>query len=227
MIHDDLSAIELRKLARQRPDRAAAARMMAIANALEGMPRAEAARLAGMERQALRDAVVRYNAAGLDGLHDRPRPGAKSKLTDKQREQLRQIVLDGPDVEKTGLSAWTLAELCGEVKRRWSVDYHAGHMPKLMRKLVCRGRRPARRIPGPISRAGCLGKRELTDQHGSVPSYAETGSAVGPAINRPASTWLTPSKGDVLMSRSGGLADCNFHLGRQRRIPQDLNAGNR
>ena len=33
----------------------------------EGMSRAEAARLAGMERQALRDAVMRYNAEGLTG----------------------------------------------------------------------------------------------------------------------------------------------------------------
>ena len=89
-----------------------------IANALEGMTRAEAARLAGMERQALRDAVLRYNAEGLDGLHDRPRSGAKPRLDDKQMAQLRQIVVDGPDVEKTGLSAWTLGELCGEVKRR-------------------------------------------------------------------------------------------------------------
>ena len=109
--------------------------MMAIANALEGMTRAEAARLAGMERQALRDAVLRYNAEGLDGLHDRPRSGAKPRLDDKQMAQLRQIVVDGPDVEKTGLSAWTLAELCGEVKRRWAVSYHAAHMSKLMRKL--------------------------------------------------------------------------------------------
>ena len=108
---------------------------MAIANALEGMTRAEAARLAGMERQALRDAVLRYNAEGLDGLHDRPRSGTKPRLDDKQMAQLRQIVVDGPDVEKTGLSAWTLAELCGEVKRRWAVSYHAAHMSKLMRKL--------------------------------------------------------------------------------------------
>ena len=109
--------------------------MMAIANALEGMTRAEAARLAGMERQALRNAVVRYNIEGLDGLHDRPRSGTKPRLDDKQMAQLRQIVVDGPDVEKTGLSAWMTAELCGEVKRRWNVSYHAAHMPKLMRKL--------------------------------------------------------------------------------------------
>jgi transposase len=135
VIRDDLSAATLRQRARKESDRAAAGRMMAIANALEGMTRAEAARLAGMERQALRDAVVRDNAEGLDGLHDRPRPGGKPRLDDTQRAQLRQIVLAGPDVEKTGLSAWTLAELCAEVKRRWSVGYHAAHMSKLMRKL--------------------------------------------------------------------------------------------
>ena len=120
-IRDDLGADELRRLARREPDRAAAMRMMAIANALEGMSRAEAARLAGMERQALRDAVVRYNAEGLDGLHDRPRPGAARRLDDERLEMLRQVVLDGPDVEATGLSAWTLSDLCREVEARVSV----------------------------------------------------------------------------------------------------------
>jgi hypothetical protein len=48
--------------------------MYAVVNALEGMTRAEAARLAGMERQALRDAVVRYNAEGLKGLYNRRPP---------------------------------------------------------------------------------------------------------------------------------------------------------
>ena len=134
-IRTDVSATELRRVARREPDRAAAARMQAIANALEGMTRAEAARLAGMERQALRDAVVRYNAEGLAGLHDRPRPGPKSRLSEDQLEQLRRMVLDGPDVEASGLSAWTLAELCREVEARWEVRYHEGHMSKLMRKL--------------------------------------------------------------------------------------------
>ncbi len=110
VIRDDISPTELRKRARQEPDRTAAARMQAIANALEGMTRAEAARLAGMERQALHDAVGRYNAEGLDGLHDRPRPGAKPRLDEEQMKQLRQVVLDGPDAEETGLSAWTLAD---------------------------------------------------------------------------------------------------------------------
>ncbi len=67
-IRDDMMADELRRWARTSARGRAAARAYAIANALEGMSRDEAARLAGMERQALHDAVVRYNAEGLAGL---------------------------------------------------------------------------------------------------------------------------------------------------------------
>jgi transposase len=134
-IRTDRPVAELRRLARREKDRAAAARMQAIAGALEGMPRAEAARLAGMERQALRDAVVRYNAEGLAGLYSRRSPGRRSRLDEAQRAALRQLVLDGPDMEATGLSAWTLPELCQEVEKRWGVSYHPSHMGKLMRRL--------------------------------------------------------------------------------------------
>ncbi len=134
-IRDDVPVAELRRLARREPDRAAAARMYAIANALEGMSRAEAARLAGMERQALRDAVVRFNAEGLAGLHNRPHPGPTPRLDAARRAALKQLVLDGPEVEKVGLSAWTLPDLCLEVERRWGTRFHPGHMGKLLRGL--------------------------------------------------------------------------------------------
>ncbi len=134
-IRTDVPAAELRRLARREKDRAAAVRMQAIAGALEGMTRAEAARLAGMERQALRDAVLRYNAEGLAGLYSRRGPGRRSRLDDRQRAALRRLVLDGPEVEATGLSAWTLPELCREVERRWGVACHPSHMGKLMRRL--------------------------------------------------------------------------------------------
>ncbi len=134
-IRTDLPATELRRLARREKDRAAAARLQAIAGALEGMTRAEAARLAGMERQALHDAVVRYNAEGLAGLYSRHSPGRRARLDAEQRATLRQVVLDGPDVEATGLSAWTLSDLCREVEKRWGVAYHPSHLGKLMRQL--------------------------------------------------------------------------------------------
>jgi len=63
-IRDDLPAEELRAPAsRERSDRAAP-RSPAIADAPNGLSRADAATAAGMERQAPRDAVLRYNADG-------------------------------------------------------------------------------------------------------------------------------------------------------------------
>ena len=79
-IRDDLTPLELRRWARVESYGRAAARAYGIANALEEMPRADAARLAGMDRQTLRDAVVRYNAKGLEGLHDRPKGYSPRRL---------------------------------------------------------------------------------------------------------------------------------------------------
>jgi Helix-turn-helix domain len=61
MIRDDISPGELRRCARRERDGRVSARLIAIANALDGMDRASAARLAGMDRQTLRDWVHRYD----------------------------------------------------------------------------------------------------------------------------------------------------------------------
>ena len=87
------------------------ARACAIANALDGLSRAEAARLAGMERQALRDAVVRYNADGLVGLLDRPKGHPPRRLTPAPEAEPQELVVRGPDPEIDGVSTWTPADL--------------------------------------------------------------------------------------------------------------------
>ena len=73
---------ELRRLARRERDGRVSARLLALANALEGLPREEAARLAGMTGQTLGDWVHRYNAEGVAGLRDRPRAGRPCGLDD-------------------------------------------------------------------------------------------------------------------------------------------------
>ena len=97
-IRDDLSPDELRRRARREHDGRVSARLIALANALEGMDRATAARLAGMDRQTLRDWVHRYNAEGIAGPFNRPSPGRSPKLTEGQMASLKAIVLRGPDL---------------------------------------------------------------------------------------------------------------------------------
>ena len=133
-IETKLSADELRVLARRESDRRAAMRMLAIANELDGYERAEAARLAGMSDQALRDAIKRFNAEGLDGLHDRRRSGRPRRLTAEQEADVKAAVRAGPDIEKDGLSAFTLNDIRFLIAERYRVDYHVNHVGQLMRR---------------------------------------------------------------------------------------------
>jgi transposase len=133
-IRQDLSATELRRLARLEPDRRAAIRLLAIAHALEGMSRAEAARLAGMERQALRDAVLRYNAEGAAGLHDRPRSGRPEALTEGQQAALKAWVLRGPNPERDGVSAWRVVDIRDRAEEAYGVRYSEWGMARLLRR---------------------------------------------------------------------------------------------
>ncbi len=97
-----------------------------IAHVLDGVSRAEAARLCGMDRQALRDGVARFNAEGLGGLVDRPRPGREPRLSEGEQAALAGLILRGPDPERSGLSSWTLADLCHEIEASWGKRSHPG-----------------------------------------------------------------------------------------------------
>jgi transposase len=134
-IRTDLSAGELRALARREKDPRAASRMYAIAHALEGKSRGEAARLSGLERQALRDAVVRYNAEGLAGLHDRPKGHARPVLSDEESARLKDLVLAGPDLARHGRMEWTLPSLAEEITRLWGKSLHPASLSRVLRRL--------------------------------------------------------------------------------------------
>jgi transposase len=110
-------------------------RMLAIANALDGMSFTGAARAAGLERQALGDAAQRYNAEGLNGLKDRPRSGRRCRLTDAQQQDLRDVIVQGPDADADGMSAYTLDDLCALTQERFKVCYGARGMSKVIKRL--------------------------------------------------------------------------------------------
>lgn len=128
-------APELRRKARLEFDRRAAMRMIAIAETIEGADRATAARRADMSDQALRDAIKRYNAEGVDGLYDRSRSGRPSKLTKAQLAELRAIAVAGPDVEAEGLSAYTRDDLARIAHEKWNVTYNPTSIGRHLRKL--------------------------------------------------------------------------------------------
>src|SRR3954464_576469 len=126
---------ELRALARRERDGRVSARLLALANALDGMGREDAARAAGMDRQTLRDWVHRYNAEGVEGLRDRPRPGRPCALDEGQQAALKAMVLRGPDLGRDGCVAWRARDLRGLAERRFGVGYSEAGIRRLLKGL--------------------------------------------------------------------------------------------
>src|SRR5690349_24268207 len=67
-LRNDYTADQLRCLARQAKDVSQARRLLAIAAVLDGASRAEAARIGGMDRQTLRDWVIRFGSRSHGGV---------------------------------------------------------------------------------------------------------------------------------------------------------------
>jgi transposase len=135
-----------------------ACRLVALANVLDGMNREQAAHHAGMDRQTLRDWVIRFNAEGREGLSDRPKSGRPSWLNDGQLATLKALVLRGPDVERDGFSTWRAKDLCRIVEDRFGVSYTERHAPAAPRPrpVVAEGAADSSRGrpqgPGPLQK---------------------------------------------------------------------------
>jgi len=134
-IRKDRTPAVLRKLAKGEPDARVSRRLLAIANALSGMSRADAAESAGMDRQTLRDWVIRYNEHGVPGLSDSWNGGRPPMLTLDEQAELLAIVMAGPDPEKDGFCAFTRDDLVAIAQKKFGKSMHPVSMGRLLRRL--------------------------------------------------------------------------------------------
>lgn len=131
----DYSAAELRRLAKETKDVKQARRLLSLAAVLDGMSRADAARVGGMDRQTLRDWVHRFNAQGPEGLTDHWNGGYEARLSPAQKAELVQIVETGPDPAVDGVVRWRRIDLQKMIKERFGVDYHERYVGTLLKEL--------------------------------------------------------------------------------------------
>ena len=134
-IRKDRTPAVLRKLAKAETDARVARRLLAIANARSGMSRGEAAKSAGMDRQTLRDWVIRYNEHGVAGLCDCWKGGRPPMLTLEEQAELLAIVLAGPDPEKDGFCAFTCDDLVAIAKKKFGKSMHPASMGRVLRRM--------------------------------------------------------------------------------------------
>lgn len=121
-VRADYTSKELRGLAARVKDAAQARRLLAIAAVLDVNSRAEAAKIGGMDRQTLRDWVIRFNEQGPDGLVNKPSPGGPSKLTDEHKAFLVRIVDEGPIPAVHGVVRWRACDLIMRLHEEFGIS---------------------------------------------------------------------------------------------------------
>ncbi len=120
---------------------------------LDGHSRLVAAQAGGMDRQTLRDWAkpatgsswrsqlewlaegIRYNADGLAGLADLPRPLRQPRLAEAQRSEVAKWVEDGPDLKTDGVVRWRCADLRDRIAAKFNIHLHERSVGKLLKKL--------------------------------------------------------------------------------------------
>ena len=111
-LRDDYDSIELRGLAKRSRDPRQVRRLLALAAVYDGMSRAAAAKVGGMDRQTLRE-----------GLKHRSGAGRRRLLTQEQMSELSVIVETGPDPELDGVVRWRRIDLKRVIEERFGVIY--------------------------------------------------------------------------------------------------------
>jgi transposase len=124
---DEHTAQELRRIASDMKDAGQARRVQAISLVMDGWSRARAAAFACVDRQTLRDWVERYNECGVNGL---------ATLTPRQAEALREVVTNGPDINKDGVVRWRCVDLVKQSSALFGVrEVHPSTMGTWLRRL--------------------------------------------------------------------------------------------
>jgi transposase len=134
-VRTDFSAEELRRLAAASKHANQSRRLLSIAAVLDGMSRADAARIGGMDRQTLRDWVHRFNEGGHEALKDSWSKGNPPRLSAEQLAEFAALVEPGPDRAVHGVVRWRRIDLQRVVAERFGVAYHERTIGKLLKQL--------------------------------------------------------------------------------------------
>jgi transposase len=134
-VRQDFTAAELRRLATRTKDVAQARRLLAIAAILDGAPRAEAARIGGMDRQTLRDWVIRFNEQGPEGLINMVSPGSPPKLDEEHRAFLARVVEEGPIPAVHGVVRWRGCDLIVLLYEEFGIEVSDDTVYRALKRL--------------------------------------------------------------------------------------------
>jgi transposase len=118
-------------------------RIHALITLAEGKMLDEVAEMFGIGEQTVRDWQHAFIAEGVTSLFYRPRAGRPAKLTASQRQELKELVLTGPEAAGYSSGCWTSGMIADLIRLRFRVDYaprYVCHLLGLLGLSFQRGR---------------------------------------------------------------------------------------
>lgn len=125
-------------------DEAAKRRVRAGRLLLQGKPPAEVAAAVGAPRQTVYRWLGVLEADGIDALRVMSKGGRPAQLDAGQHEELRRILLAGPQAAGFGTELSTLKRVRETIQRRFGVRYSEVHVWRLLGKLGFSSQKPER-----------------------------------------------------------------------------------
>jgi transposase len=90
--------------------------------------------------------ISAWNQCGEEGLWDGHRSGRPSELDAAGQERLADIVESGPVAYGLNTAVWTSPLLAQIISEEFAVDYHPGHVRRLLGKMGFSVQRPTTRL---------------------------------------------------------------------------------
>ena len=110
-----------------------------------GLSQAEVARQLGVHRQSVYRWAKTVSESGRSALKKAGRAGRKPLLNAEDLEKLERILEQGPEAlgyDTKLWSSWLVAEV---IQERFGVEYHPGHVWRILRQLGWSVQRPTSR----------------------------------------------------------------------------------
>ena len=121
-----------------------ARRLRAVVLNSEGHTSGKLAKLLQSPRSKVSQWLQRYQAEGVDGLLEGYRSGRPPALTESQQQQLGDILDSGPVAYGLDTGIWTSPVIAWVIEEEFGIQYHPGHVRKLLHGLGFSVQRPRR-----------------------------------------------------------------------------------
>jgi transposase len=123
--------------------------LIVLLAAERGMVAPEIAAVVRMHEETVRRWLMRYQAEGLEGLKDEPRPGAPPKVTAAYRDQLLAIVRRRPRALQLPFSLWTGERLADYLAEQTGIRVSRETVYRLLRAGGIHLNRPQHTVTSP------------------------------------------------------------------------------